>query len=188
MNSYERYVVLRDNKGYTDYRVCKLADIETATISSWKTGRYEPKLQTLLKIAEVLECNIYDFYCDRTENEDKAMISKFDIEQLKQQFDKLLFSLSNVYIQTMQEIEDISQTLDNMLGTCELQDQKVDNSSLLGRIKFLCKEKNIPLYKLEDDLGFARGYISKIDKSSPTVKNAKKIAEYFGITVSDLIE
>ena len=41
---YERYEKLRDIKGYTDYKVAKLAGIKgTATISNWKNGKYTPK-------------------------------------------------------------------------------------------------------------------------------------------------
>lgn len=40
---------------------------------------------------------------------------------------------------------------------------------LKERIKELCKEKGISLNKLESDCGVAKGYISKLDKSSPSV-------------------
>ena len=41
---------------------------------------------------------------------------------------------------------------------------------------------------MEEDLGFAQGYVYKLDKSSPSVDNAKKIADYIGTTVDELIK
>lgn len=52
---YERYEKLRDIKGYTDYKVAKLAGIKgTATISNWKNGKYTPKDDKMHAIATVL--------------------------------------------------------------------------------------------------------------------------------------
>lgn len=53
---YERYEKLRDIKGYTDYKVAKLAGIKgTATISNWKNGKYTPKDDKMQAIASVLD-------------------------------------------------------------------------------------------------------------------------------------
>ena len=53
---YERYEKLRDIKGYTDYKVAKLAGIKgTATISNWKNGKYTPKDDKMQAIATVLD-------------------------------------------------------------------------------------------------------------------------------------
>lgn len=51
------------------------------------------------------------------------------------------------------------------------------------RIKKLCKDNGISLNKLEDTLGFGKGYLSKLNSSSPNVSNIKKIADYFGVSV-----
>lgn len=173
-------------KGVSVTCVEKAAGLSNGLISKWNFSN--PTVENLRVVAEVLGCNIYDFYCNNADGKDEIVVLKSDIEQLKQRFEKFSFSLSNVDIQTMREIVEISQMLDAMLDTCELQDAMVDNNSLLERIKLLYKERKIPLYKLEDDLGFAKGYIGKIDKSSPSAKNAKKIAKYLGVAVSELIE
>ena len=60
MDSYERYAKLRDVKGYNDSYVAKLAKISPATLSEWKKGTYEPKLDTLRKIASVLNAGFYE--------------------------------------------------------------------------------------------------------------------------------
>lgn len=49
---YEKYVKLRDSKGLTDYKVSLDTGITKSTFTDWKTGRSEPKLEKLAKIAE----------------------------------------------------------------------------------------------------------------------------------------
>lgn len=55
-------------------------------------------------------------------------------------------------------------------------------------IKEICKDKKIPMSKVEKDLGFGKGYISKLATSSPSVSNATKIAEYLNVPLEKLIE
>lgn len=116
MDTYDRYATLRDEKGYTDYRVCKLANIESSTISSWKTKRYEPKIQTLKKIANVLECNIYDFYENGTENKENVIIDALWLVELESRFNHLVSLLGTVDIGTMKEIVYISEMIEDMQG------------------------------------------------------------------------
>lgn len=73
-NSYERYAKIRDSQGLTDYKVSKLAGIKgTATISNWKSGKYEPKFKTMQAIANVLNVEINDFVeCDKENYESKV--------------------------------------------------------------------------------------------------------------------
>lgn len=49
---YQRYAKLRDEKGLTDYAVAKETGIATATLSCWKNGEYEPKIDKLYAIAQ----------------------------------------------------------------------------------------------------------------------------------------
>lgn len=56
------------------------------------------------------------------------------------------------------------------------------------KIKEICKQKNISINKLEQDLGFAKGYMSKLNVSSPSLNNAKKIADYLEIGIDELIQ
>lgn len=55
------------------------------------------------------------------------------------------------------------------------------------RIKQLCKEKGISIKKLENDLGFGNGYVSKLDKSVPSTDKIQAIANYLGTSVDYLI-
>ena len=59
--------------------------------------------------------------------------------------------------------------------------------TLRDTIKGLCEERNISLNKLETELGFAKGYVSKLDKSTPNSAKIQQIADYFGVTVDYLI-
>mgnify|MGYP005897483533 CR=1 FL=1 len=55
------------------------------------------------------------------------------------------------------------------------------------RIKQLCKQKHISMNMLEQELGFGKGYLSKLGQSTPNAANIKKIADYFGVTVDFLM-
>lgn len=55
-------------------------------------------------------------------------------------------------------------------------------------IKRICNDKKIPMSKVEKDLGFGKGYISKLVTSSPSVNNAVKIAEYLNVPLKELIK
>ena len=58
---------------------------------------------------------------------------------------------------------------------------------LVSKIKFLCNLQGISVPKLEERLGFGAGTISKWKKSSPSVDNLQKVAEYFHLTLDDLL-
>ena len=59
---------------------------------------------------------------------------------------------------------------------------------LLEQIKIQCKKHNTSVAKLEDELGFGRGTIYKWENVSPTIQNLKKVADYFGCTIDDLLK
>lgn len=68
----------------------------------------------------------------------------------------------------------------NILKGCETMDMK-------ERIQALCKEKGISVNKLEKDLGFGTGYVSKLGKSTPNTAKIKLIADYFNVSVDYLM-
>lgn len=68
----------------------------------------------------------------------------------------------------------------NILKGCETMDMK-------ERIQKLCKEKGISVNKLEKDLGFGTGYVSKLGKSTPNTAKIKLIADYFVVSVDYLM-
>lgn len=52
------------------------------------------------------------------------------------------------------------------------------------RIKELCKQRGIPIYKLEKDLGFSNGYIGQLKKGSIPSDRLHALAEYFDVSAS----
>ena len=58
---------------------------------------------------------------------------------------------------------------------------------MVEKIKQLCNAQGIGINRLEDVLDFGNGAIYKWDKVSPRVDNVKKVADYFGVTVNDLL-
>lgn len=58
---YARYVVLRDKKGVTDYKVSEETGITKSTFSDWKSGRSSPKIDKLKKLADYFGVSIEYF-------------------------------------------------------------------------------------------------------------------------------
>jgi transcriptional regulator with XRE-family HTH domain len=56
-------------------------------------------------------------------------------------------------------------------------------------ISDLCKQRGIAITALEKELGFGRGYIGKFKTrgTSPTIKKLQQIADYFGVSINDLM-
>lgn len=59
--------------------------------------------------------------------------------------------------------------------------------SLKERIQQLCRNANISMNQLEQELGFGKGYISKLGKSTPNATKIQQIANYFNVTVDYLM-
>ena len=58
---------------------------------------------------------------------------------------------------------------------------------LKDRIANLCKEHGISITRLEHECGLAHATILKWEHSSPTLANAQKVADYFGISLWELV-
>ena len=59
--------------------------------------------------------------------------------------------------------------------------------TLRESVKILCKEQKTSLNALETECGFAKGYASKLDKSTPNAENLRKIANFFHVSVDYLM-
>lgn len=55
------------------------------------------------------------------------------------------------------------------------------------RIKALCKKKGVSMNTAEKEIGLAKGYISKLDKSNPNMTTLQKMADYFDVSVEYLM-
>lgn len=58
---------------------------------------------------------------------------------------------------------------------------------IYNNIKAVCKSRGVSISKLEEDLGFTRSSLYKWDRHQPSIGNLKKVADYFNITVDELI-
>lgn len=58
---------------------------------------------------------------------------------------------------------------------------------ILDNIIKLCKEKGVSIARLEREIGIGNGTVARWGTSSPTVDNVRKVADYFGVTVDNLI-
>ena len=58
---------------------------------------------------------------------------------------------------------------------------------LYDKIKEVAKSKRIPIYKIEEDCGFAQGSMCKWNDISPSWDKVKKVADYLNISITELI-
>lgn len=54
-------------------------------------------------------------------------------------------------------------------------------------IKQMCRERRIPVSRLEKACGFANGYIGQLKKGSIPDDRLKKVADFFGVSVNYFI-
>lgn len=55
-------------------------------------------------------------------------------------------------------------------------------------VKKICKERKIPISRIERELGFANGYISQLKKGSFPAERLKKIADYLNLSPDFLMD
>lgn len=59
---------------------------------------------------------------------------------------------------------------------------------LFNKIKQLCEEKGISIYRLEKEVGLSKGAISKWGESEPAASKLYAVAKLLGTTVEKLLE
>lgn len=62
MNTYERLSLLMEKKGVSLYKIGKDNGIPYSTLSDWKTGRCNIKVDKLMKVAEYFDVPITYFF------------------------------------------------------------------------------------------------------------------------------
>lgn len=65
---YNKYTVLRDGKGVTDYRVSEETGITKSTFTDWKTGRSKPKFDKLMALAKYFEVPVEYFAANNNQD------------------------------------------------------------------------------------------------------------------------
>lgn len=63
----------------------------------------------------------------------------------------------------------------------------MDNELLVKSIRKLCKNNNVPVSQLENDLNFGAGLISRWNKSSPSLDKIVDIADYFHVSIDEVV-
>lgn len=63
----------------------------------------------------------------------------------------------------------------------------VQKMNAVERVKMICKERKIPISKLESDCGFANGYIGQLRKGVFPDDRILKISEYLNVSVDYLM-
>lgn len=62
-----------------------------------------------------------------------------------------------------------------------------DTMNSVERVKSICKERKIPISKVERDLGYANGYIGQLKKGVFPADRLQDIAEYLGVSSEYLL-
>lgn len=63
----------------------------------------------------------------------------------------------------------------------------MDSRTLIDNIRSLCKKNKVSISKLEADLFLSPGLISRWIKNSPSLDKVADIADYFGVSIDELI-
>jgi len=58
---------------------------------------------------------------------------------------------------------------------------------LYDKIKIIAERQNTPIYKIEDDLDFPRGSISRWNKIKPNAYKVKAVADRLGVSTDKLL-
>lgn len=58
---------------------------------------------------------------------------------------------------------------------------------IFSNISKLCKQRGISVAKLERVCGLGNATIRRWETSSPNVENLKRVADYFGVSVDNLL-
>lgn len=58
---------------------------------------------------------------------------------------------------------------------------------IFTNVSRLCKERGVSIARLERDLGIGNATIRNWNVSSPTVDRLKLVADYFGVTLDELL-
>ena len=59
---------------------------------------------------------------------------------------------------------------------------------MYAEVKRLCKENKLTVTKLEEIIGVGKNTLNRWDTNSPSVDKVKKVADYFGVTVDELLK
>lgn len=84
---YSVFEKLLKDRGITAYKVAKDTGVTTATLSSWKTGRYEPKPEKLKIIADYFGVSVDYLMTGEEKESDKYYLNDETAEMAQAMFE-----------------------------------------------------------------------------------------------------
>ncbi|EBX8168041.1 XRE family transcriptional regulator [Salmonella enterica subsp. enterica serovar Glostrup] len=84
----ERLKALREARGLTQTRLAEMIDVQPRAYNRWERGHISPQLETLLKLADVLQVSL-DELVGRVEASKDVKIRNAELHELWQQADAL---------------------------------------------------------------------------------------------------
>jgi len=86
MNYGEKIKKLRIAKNLTQAKLAEKLYISDKTVSSWENNRTEPSLEFILKLSEILECDVKDLISKNEKNSNLITSLKFKINYKKYKY------------------------------------------------------------------------------------------------------
>jgi transcriptional regulator with XRE-family HTH domain len=96
MNISEKIKQLRKNKKMSQKELAQKTGLSIGSIQGYEQGRYNPKLETVLKIADALEISPNVFYDDLTQEERKSILEAKARKADKDNFNNVIEILANI--------------------------------------------------------------------------------------------
>lgn len=93
--AYERYCTMRDELGYKDSSIAKATGITKSTFSDWKAGRYTPKREKLLRIANFFGVSVDYLITGNEEEKDNAELTARDKRDISKDLDRIMLEIKN---------------------------------------------------------------------------------------------
>lgn len=81
---YEIFEKLLKERGVTAYRVAKETGVTTATLTSWKQGKYTPKPEKMQKIADYFGVSLAYLMTGKEETEKETKLKPKDQKDIKE--------------------------------------------------------------------------------------------------------
>jgi len=110
----ERLKLLRQSRNMTQVRLAQLLEVDPRAYSRWEKGSNLPHLDTLVKIADVLQVTL-DELVARKESSNDVKIRNHELQQLCQQADDLPDADQQALIQVLDGLVKKAQ-LNKMMG------------------------------------------------------------------------
>lgn len=60
--------------------------------------------------------------------------------------------------------------------------------SIYEKVLALCQARGVTINELEKSAGIGQGAVGKWNVHTPTIKSLQRVADYFGVKLSDLLE